>query len=91
VGADGGALGDDAFDEGVESFSLFDGHDEDLAGETVAEGVVLDALFGLGCGGAFFAFYGFQDIGLKLEFLDEADISRTGWLTCPYFLRGLHS
>jgi len=47
-GVGGGETGHHAFDEGVEFFAFFGRHDEDLAGEAVAQGVVLYSVFGLG-------------------------------------------
>src|SRR5271154_7192342 len=57
-----------AFDEGIEFFALFGSHDEHLAGETVAESVVLYAFFGLRRGRPLF---GFEGARLAVEIVDK--------------------
>ena len=56
-------------------FALFGSHDEDLAGEAVAEGVVFYALFGFRGGRAFFAF-ALQDAEDGSLVLEVGDVGR---------------
>jgi hypothetical protein len=71
VGADRGEIDHHAFDEGGELFMLFGRHNEHLASETMAEGVVLYAFFGFWSGRSLLGFEVFEGGGLVLEIGDE--------------------